>query len=118
MPSPITHFEIGVKDLSAAVKFYKKVFGWTISKPRGSNYAMIDTGGKGPGGGIMEIEGADMRPYVTVYPEVDDIDKVLKKAEKAGAFIIAWKTEIGGDWGYYGMFADPDKNVIGVWSKK
>jgi predicted enzyme related to lactoylglutathione lyase len=117
MPSPITHFEIAVKDLNASVKFYKKVFGWDIRKIKGMKYAMIDAGKK-PGGGIMEIEGADMRPYVAIYPEVDDIDAVLKKAEKAGAFIIAWRTEIGGDWGFYGMFADPDRNVIGVWSKK
>ena len=60
---------------------------------------MIDTGDEGPGGGIMEVEGAGMKPYLTIYLEVDDIDKVLKKAEKAGATIIAWKTEIGGDWG-------------------
>ena len=116
MPNPIAHFEICVKDLKKGIDFYKSVFDWDIQVEKTMNYAMVSTGGD-RGGGIFEAQG-EMKPYVTIYPEVDDIPAVLKKAAANGAFIVAEKTKISDEWGYYGMFADPDGNVIGVWSKK
>jgi uncharacterized protein len=116
MPNPIAHFEICVKDLKAGTDFYRELFGWTIKMESTMNYAMIDTG-KEPGGGIFQAEG-DIKPYLAIYPEVDDIEKTLEKAEKLGAFIIVKKTKISDEWGYYGLFTDPDGNVIGVWSRK
>ncbi len=51
------------------------------------------------------------------YASVADIDATLNEAEKLGAFIVTRKAKISDEFGYYGMFADPDGNVIGVWSK-
>jgi predicted enzyme related to lactoylglutathione lyase len=115
MPNPICHFEICVKDLKKGAEFYKKVFGWEIKIEPEMNYCTIATGSE-PGGGLNLAQG-EMKPYVTIYPKVDDISAVLKKAKKNGAFIICEKAKISDEFGYYGMFADPDGNVIGVWSK-
>jgi uncharacterized protein len=116
MPNPIGHFEIGVSNLDAAMSFYKELFGWDIEFNPQMNYAMIRTGGK-PDGGMFRIDDG-MRPYVTIYPEVEDIDATLEKAEKLGGAITVKKTKISDEFGYFGMFIDLDGNPIGVWSKK
>lgn len=116
MPNPICHFEICVKDLNKGMDFYRKVFGWDISYEEDMEYGIINTGEE-PGGGLNIARG-DMKPYVTLYPKVDDITATLQTAKENGAFIIAEKSKISDEHGYYGMFADPDGNVIGVWSKE
>jgi len=116
MPSPIVYWEICVRDMDAGTEFYRKVMGWEISRdPDIPNYCDANTGAE-PGGGIFPAEG-EMKPYVTIYAKVDDIDAILDKAAKHGAFIIQRKKLICEKHGYYGMFADPDGNVIGLWSK-
>ncbi len=115
MSNPVVHFEICVKDMDAGIDFYRNLFGWEITKDQNMTYAMIRTG-EDPEGGIFPAEG-DMKPFVTVYAKVEDIDAVLDKAERMGAFIIQRKKLITEQYGYYGMFADPDGNVIGLWSK-
>ena len=115
MAEPICHWEINVKNMDAAVDFYKGVFGWDIRKDEKMNYGIINTGEE-PGGGIFQVEG-EMKPYVTVYVKVDDINGKLDEAEKLGAHIIQRKKAISEEHGFYGMFADADGNVIGLWSK-
>lgn len=116
MPNPIGHFEICVSNLEEGKEFYSKLFEWDIHMDSSMpGYALANTS-KEPGGGIFQAEG-EMKPFVTIYVEVDDIDGVLAKAESMGAMIIAKKTKISDEHGYYGMFADPDKNVIGLWSR-
>jgi uncharacterized protein len=115
MPNPIMHFEIAVKDLKAGADFYKKLFGWKIKIDRKMNYGMIDTGGQ-PGGGMYQVEGK-MKPGVTLYPEVENIEKMLAKAEKLGGKIVVKKTLISEEWGYFAIFADPDGTMIGLWAK-
>ena len=116
MPNPVGHFEICVKDMKAGMEFYKNIFGWDIMEDTKMKYGAITTGSD-PGGGIFQIEG-EMKPYVTVYVTVDDIDATLAEAEKHGAFIIQKRKQISEEYGYYGMFSDPDSNVIGLWSKE
>jgi len=114
MASPIVHFEICVTDLEKSRDFYANIFGWDMKFDSGMDYVEISTGSE-PGGGIFRTKG-EMKPYVTVYMKVDDINATIEKAKQNGAFIIAEKTKISDEHGYYGMFADADNNVIGVWS--
>ena len=116
MPNTICHFEICVKNTKKGIEFYKSLFDWDIKMDESmGDYGIINTGSE-PGGGIFPAQG-EMKPYVTVYVSVSDIDGMLDKAEKSGAFIIVRKTKISDEFGYYGMFADPDGNVIGLWSR-
>jgi uncharacterized protein len=116
MVNSIVHFEICVKNMKTGMDFYGKIFDWKIAMDEKMNYGMISTGAE-PDGGIFQAEG-EMPPYVAIYVKVDDIDAVLDRAEEAGAFIIQRKKLISEEFGYYGMFADPDNNVIGLWSMK
>lgn len=115
MPNPIVHWEICVKDAATAKEFYGKLFGWEITADESMDYNTVNTGEE-PGGGIFQAMG-EMKPYVMIYVKVDDIDGTLDEAEKLGASIIQRKKQISEEHGYYGMFADPDGNVIGLWSK-
>ncbi len=101
--------------MEKGIEFYKQVFDWDITSIPEMKYGMISTGGE-PGGGIMQAEG-EMKPYVAIYVGVEDIDATLVKAKELGAHIIQEKKQISEEHGYYGMFADKDNNVIGVWCK-
>jgi len=116
MANPLVHWEICVGNLAKGKEFYKGVFDWNVEESGMGNYGMISTGEE-PEGGIFEAEG-EMKPYVTVYFKVDDIDAYLDKAESLGAHVIQRKKLISKEFGYYGMFADPDGNVIGLWSRE
>ena len=115
MPNPICHFEICVKNTKRSVEFYSKIFDWKIESMPGMDYSMVNTGAE-PGGGIFQAEG-EMKPYATVYVLVDDINATIDKAVANGAQEVARKTKISDEFGFYGMFADPDGTVIGLWSK-
>ncbi len=116
MGAPVVHFEIAVKDGDKGRKFYSKVFDWNINVVDGMNYGMVDPDEGGISGGIMQAEEGKFPPYVTLYMLVDDIQKYLDRAVALGAHTIAPPTEIPG-MGWYGLFKDPDGNLIGLWQK-
>lgn len=113
-------FEIHVKDFDAAIKFYGGLFNWEFNQSQGSSslYWNIFTGEGSIGGGFMrknkpEHEGS----AVIIYIETDNIDETLKKAEALGGKIHTGKTLINEKAGSFGLFNDPDGNLIGLWSK-
>jgi len=64
------------------------------------------------GGGLFKAEG-DIPNYVTIYVQVDDLQKSLDQAVKMGATAIVPPTPIPGI-GNFAMFSDPSGNVIGI----
>jgi catechol 2,3-dioxygenase-like lactoylglutathione lyase family enzyme len=117
MKPKISMITLGVKDLSASLKFYRDGLGFA-------------TEGDGTGIGILKMEGAwlslypreDLAKDTTVSPEGSgfhgftlahnvkskkEVDEVLAQAVKAGARLI--KPGQDAFWGgYSGYFADPD----------
>jgi hypothetical protein len=114
MPNPIVHFEIGVNNMDKGMEFYQSLFGWKIDHDPQMTWAVISTGEE-PGGGICSA-GEEMPVGIYIYIKVDDIDAALKKAERLGGKITCPKKLISPQYGYYGLFTDPDGNMIGVWS--
>lgn len=115
MGSPVVHFEIGGADVVRSRGFYSRLFGWDI-KIDEQGYGGVDTGSEiGIGGGLMKTpEGVP--PYVTLYVDVDDLDKYLELAEELGAKKVVDPMPIGGI-GEFAMFADLDGNVIGLFQE-
>jgi hypothetical protein len=121
--SKVVHFEIPAADLKRAEKFYSEIFGWKIMKfPMGdSEYHMaqtVETGEnqmpKEPGainGGLVQRSDIQKAPVIVL--SVDSVEKYLKKVEQAGGKIVmpAKKTPAG----IYGLFADTEGNVTGLW---
>jgi len=110
MANPIVHWEIAVKDYPKAKEFYLKLFDWNIDDNNPMNYGMVKS--EGLGGGLFKAEG-DMPNYVTIYVQVDDLQKSLDQAVEMGATAMVPPTPIPGI-GNFAMFSDPSGNVIGI----
>ena len=116
MRNPVTWFEIIGKDSAALHKFYGEVFGWKLTPPVAEmgNYSMLQGHGPtdhGAGGGIGGSQ--DDTSRVSVYVEVDDPEKYMDRATKAGAIVLMPVTQITPDT-TIGMFRDPAGNVNGI----
>lgn len=111
---PIVHIEISANDLEAAGKFYADLFGWEIEQMPEMNYATF-AAADGPGGGLNPVGENTPAGSVVVYVDTDDIEATLNKAESLGGTTIVPKTEIP-QMGWFGMFADPTGNTIGVYT--
>jgi predicted enzyme related to lactoylglutathione lyase len=114
--NPVTWFEIIGKDAAALHKFYGEVFGWELTPPVAAmgNYSMLQDykpNDHGAGGGIGGSQ--DDASRVSVYIEVDDPQRYMDRATKAGATMIMPVTQITPDT-TIGMFRDPAGNVNGI----
>ena len=117
----VVHFEIYADQPERAVKFYTKVFGWTVKKWEGPmDYWLLDTGKKEPGinGAIMKREKPkagrcdDVIAYVCTIG-VDSVDKYVPKIQANGGKITRPKSPIPGV-GYFAECLDPEGNVFGI----
>ena len=113
MGKPVTHFEIGCRDSAKTSDFYAKLFDWQM-KPMGPA-TMIETGPGGIGGHITSL-GHEPHNYVMVYVEVDDLKGYLDKAGELGGKTIVPPVKLPENQGSFAWMADPDGNVIGLWS--
>lgn len=122
MSRPV-HFEIHADNPARAIKFYKKVFGWSFKKFSGGPmaYWLVTTGSdKEPGidGGLHPRLGPKPKPGQAVVGYVctmgvDDRDASLAKAVKAGANVCVAKMPIRGV-GWLAYAQDTEKNIFGL----
>ncbi len=122
----IVHFEIQADDIDRATKFYTDVFDWKIERYGDMQYWGIYTGrSKGSDDGKIGINGGllprnapapkdGMSPNAYVCTiEVDDIDTMMSKIEKAGGKQQMPKTAIAGMmWMAY--YKDTEGNIFGL----
>lgn len=116
----VVHFEISADNPERAVKFYEKVFGWTIKKWEGPmEYWHITTGKDEPGidGAIMKRQhpltgNDDIIAYICTV-SVDSIAAYTDKVEANGGQIIQSKTTIPGI-GWFAQCKDTEGNVFGL----
>lgn len=112
MGAPVIHFEIGCKDANKNSKFYTELFGWE-TEPYGAA-VMVDTKAEGGIRGHFNQLGHPPHNYVTIYAQVDDVQKYLDRATKLGGKAIVPVTEVP-QMGWFAWFSDPEGNVIGLW---
>ncbi len=111
MPAPVIHFEIGVKDIEKAKKFYGPLLGWEFQEYGPA--AMVMPTAPGIGGHINSL-GHEPHQYVTFYAQVPDLAVTLAHAQKLGGRTIVPPTDVPG-MGSFAWLADPEGNVIGLW---
>ena len=114
--NPVVHFEIAGKDGPTLRDFYSKLFGWQFKLWEGGpDYGMIGAGAeKNAIGGGVGATPPGMKPYVTFYIEVADLQASLDKATKLGGKVVLPPTPIP-DIGASALFTDPDGNLIGLY---
>ena len=111
MGNPVVHYEIRAKDADAARAFYGNLFGWAFSPGEEPGYTYVETGLEGGiPGGIGQAQGGT--GHVTFFVGVADVAATLATAQGLGATIVLPATSIPGVT--FGLFADPEGQVIGV----
>jgi len=108
--------ELTTSDVKTAKKFYKATLGWTFDKMKmpGGTYTIIKSGEKMVGG-IFDTTGTDMAKlpeHWLSYIAVDDVDKRLVKAKKAGAKVIRPPFDVPGT-GRIAIIKQPGGGVVG-----
>lgn len=116
----LDYLELFAADLTAAKDFYTRAFGWEFTD-YGPDYAGFRTpGGEEFGGLTPHAPRPDAASRATpwVFLHSRDLDATLGSVEAAiaefGGQITVAAFEFPG--GRRFMFADPDGNVLGVWS--
>ncbi|MBI3744219.1 MAG: glyoxalase [Chloroflexi bacterium] len=111
MGKKVVHFEILGKDGKKLQNFYSKLFDWKVDANNPMNYGIVTPADAGIGGGIAA--GMDGTSQVTVYVEVEDLPRYLKKAESLGSKTIMPPMDVPGG-PTIAMFADPEGHAIGL----
>jgi predicted enzyme related to lactoylglutathione lyase len=106
------------KDVTASNSFYSSLFGWE-GEDQGEDaghYTILRKAGKAAAGnmGIM----MDGQPSAwTSYVSVEDADKTVDAAKKAGAVVFVEPMDVL-DIGRMAVCADPTGAAIGIWQPK
>lgn len=124
MKNAVAWFEIPVKKLSRAKKFYESVFDFEmIDMDLGAELKMtmfpVEEGGVG--GALCEHKDY-YKPspdgtlvYISANP---DLQPALDKVASNGGKVLQPKTQISDDYGYMAIFQDTDGNRIALHSEK
>ena len=112
----VTWWELQVTDLAQAQEFYGSVFGWSF-QPSGDGYAMVTAPDGTPLGGLDSDTNKGKEPagrVSRVYVQVAELEQTLKTIEANGGTIVANRTLISEEFGWWAMFADPSGLTVGL----
>lgn len=124
MKNTSSWFSFAAVDFDRAKKFYEALYDQELKVMEQDGDTMLmfpgDMENGGTGGAITKGPGREPSDKgAIVYLNFEgDLQKVIDRAEKAGATITVQKTAIKPDMGYYGQFIDTEGNIVGVWSQE
>ena len=115
-------FEVPVKDLDRAVKFYEKVFDVKLSSEEmgGMKMALFPFTQDAPGAAGALIKGESYEPShagTVVYFSVEDIPETLRRINTNGGKTLIPKTAIG-QYGFIAQYEDTEGNRLALHSMK
>lgn len=118
--NPVNWFEIPVKDIGRARKFYEKVFGVELSPYDMEPFTMafFPMTEDAPGAAGSLIKGESYEPShsgTVVYFSVEDIEETLRKINANGGKTLMPKKSIG-DYGFIAHFEDTEGNRLALHS--
>lgn len=113
--NPVIWFELPVKDMDRARRFYGAAFGFELQAPitmgdMKLSFFPMERDTIGAGGAL--IQSANVEPSMqgtTVYFSVPAIDPVLERITKAGGKTCVPRTSIG-EYGFIAHFQDTEGN--------
>lgn len=111
MAGEIVHIELRSADFVRSAEFYAKLFGWRTDGVQAGGHLVFEP----PGG----VQGSWIRTALVQAPgpvpfiAVDDLDSTLMDVERQGGRVLVRRMTLPGR-GHFGLFADPDGNVVGV----
>jgi predicted enzyme related to lactoylglutathione lyase len=120
--NPVNWFEIPVKDVGRARKFYEKVFGKELTPeemgPLTMAFFPMEQGVPGAAGTLIKGESYEPSHAGTVvYFSVDDIEETLRRIHVSGGKTLMPKQSIG-EYGFIAHFEDTEGNRVALHSMK
>jgi len=115
----ISWFEIPVRDLDRAQRFYQSVLERELKRETmGQEQLAIFPAAEGRTQGCINIgptpvspSGSGTRVYLDASPS---IDAALSRVADAGGKVVTRKTALPGGMGYWAHIADTEGNVVGL----
>jgi uncharacterized protein len=116
-------FEIPVKDMDRAKKFYETVFQIEIQVQNfhGFHMGWFPFAEDKPGASGSLVMHEDYEPSdkgVLIYFSASDISSELHRVEEAGGQVLQARTLISEEVGYMGLFLDSEGNRIALHSRE
>ncbi len=120
--NPVNWFEIPVKDMGRARKFYEKVFGLELTPYEMEPFTMafFPMTQDAPGAAGTLVKGESYEPShagTVVYFSVDDIEEILRRINASGGKTLMPKKSIG-EYGFIAHFEDTEGNRLALHSRK
>lgn len=120
-PTVPAWFEIPVRDLERAQRFYETILGIGLRRERmgASDLAVFPYGGAPTHVSGALLHHPDCEPSVqgsTVYLSVSDLRPVLARAEREGGDTLVPCTALPEGMGWFAQFRDCEGNRVGLWS--
>ena len=118
MKNAINWFSIPVQDLKRARTFYEKVLQLEINEVNmGPSKMGFFPTQDGVGGSLNQVdENFNALNYVSVYLSAGDLQGSLDRVEANGGKLITDKTQISPEFGFFGVIADTEQNLVGLHS--
>mgnify|MGYP001224244725 CR=1 FL=1 len=93
--NPAIFWEIASHDAERTAEFLKKVFGWKIIYDKDStiHYIPTESAFSKYDGGVFTLRKAKL-PFLTIYIQVDDINKKVQEIEDNGGYIVEQVNEV------------------------
>lgn len=114
-PGALCWNELGSPDLDASARFYRDLFGWTITPFEGSAQPYLSIkNGEANNGGIRELTPPDAPPNWLVYFGAEDIDAARARVEQLGGTNLAGPIDIG--MARIGIVQDPQGAVFALYA--
>jgi uncharacterized protein len=107
--------EIGTADPAGAERFYGGLFGWTFQHDGGREYRELTTGADQPPSGGLFDHGGLVPNYAIFYVQVEDVPKVLARAELLGGKTLMPPAD-NGDGLVFAHLTDPSGSHFGIYS--
>jgi len=97
--NPFVYWELASHDAVKSVAFFEKAFGWKFAYDEKTTIFELPIpkeDNRFTGGGIFTLRKAKL-PFVTLYIEVEDVDKKAKEIEVLGGFLVIPPFDIAKD---------------------
>lgn len=117
--NPVIWFELPVRDMTRAMRFYESALGFPLAPPIQMGEATLsffpmEMGKIGAGGALIQAKHVEPSTQgTTVYFSVEAIDPVLERITKAGGKTCVPRTSIG-EYGFMAHFQDTEGNRVAL----